>query len=547
MSQPIQVDAPVAGWDAFNTLDNMAPNAASVLDNLIPRAGSVETRKGHAEWFDTGTGLPVETTATLREGSTHKLLVVSNGGVWEVTNDDESTLRNLAVAGTYSNSRFQVSTFRKFDETTCMILTNGEDTTQIYQFNSVAGDYELNDIVDTGYTAPDSSTIPSAEGDGYGSAAFIGSVVFKGRVFYWKDDDDSIYYAQAGSYQGEITRFELGTVIRKGGKVVWAIGWTQSDSGDGKDDFLAIGYSTGEILVYQGDDPDPGGFFELIGKFYTSEPLGPRGVMNLGNDAVVMTRDGYINLSTVIQDGRVTDYTQFGKPIYRAVVDRTRTGFGRFGWECLLYPSDGLAIFNVPLTFASYEQHVLNITTGAWCRFRDLNMLCMVFHADELVGGGVQGKVYRLLVGTNDDGRAIQYTALTAYNDFGEPGKNKHVVAAQILSTHEDPDEINLRAYANYEQPVIQRLTPTDFSPDEGVWADAPPSPPSAKGSEWADSVDSDKGSFWSSGLQRPTTVGWQNVSAYGFAVALLVQFARVNEGVTWRATGLRYYVAGAQ
>ena len=527
-------DAPVNGWDAFNALDNMAPESAVVLDNLIPQPGAVVTRKGHTEFVDLGTNKPVESVMSLNDGGREQLLFSSNGGIWDVEGSDADTLRIVSEEGTFGNSRFQNATFREFSERTSLIICNGSDPTHVYKDNN--GTYELSPIVDTN----------GAENDGYGDGTFIGCLTFKGRVYYWKDGDDSFYFSQAGSYQGELERFELGTVAQNGGKIKLITSWTQKDSGDGKDDFFVVCFSTGEILIYQGDDPQSGGFWELVGKYYTSEPLSIRGSDHFGSDVIIMTRDGYINLSTVIQQGRTADINQFSRMIYTAIVDRTASKSDAFGWECHLYPKDGLFVFNVPLTFSSYEQHVLNTVTMKWCRFRDMNAVCMTVHDDQLYGGLTDGRVAKLLVGTSDLNAPIQYTALTAYNTFGNAGYQKHLVAAQILSTHEDPEQINLRAYADYTFPVIKRLLPSDFMADEGVWAD-PPVPGGAKGSQWADEVDSEKGSYWSSGLRPKTTTGWQNVSAYGYAVALLVQFARVNESVTWRNTGLRYLQGGAQ
>ncbi len=64
-SQAVSIDAPIGGWNAFDSLDNMPANCAVILDNLIPRAGTVETRGGQVEYDDLGTGLPVETVASV--------------------------------------------------------------------------------------------------------------------------------------------------------------------------------------------------------------------------------------------------------------------------------------------------------------------------------------------------------------------------------------------------------------------------------------------------------------------------------------------------
>lgn len=529
--QVFNLDAPIEGWDAFHALDAMPPTAAVVLDNLIPGPGKVETRRGHVEFIDLNqSGHFIETVSSLNQNGVEFLLLACNGGVWFIEGDDPATLTQLSAPGTFNSSRWQHSTFRTLGEDVVLILTNGVDTPQVFDGAT------LTPIVDTNDVA----------GDGFGDGPFVGSCVFKGRVYYWKPGDDGFYYAQAGSYQGDLNRFDLGTVVLRGGELIDVKSWTRQDSGDGKDDFIVYIFSTGEILVYQGDDPQDLAYWELIGRFYTSEPMSYRGTEHYGADLIVMTRDGYMNLGQVMQQGRTVDISQFSMMIHNAITSRTEDSKNRYGWQAKLVPADGLFIFNVPLSGNRFEQHVLNTATMRWCRFTDLNVICMELHSDELYGGAVDGRLYKLLNSAADRGEPIQFTCLTAYQTFGDGGNQNHLTAAQILSTHEQPQKIKIQAYSDYEFPAITRLPAEDFNPNEGVWSDPPP-PGSVKGSGWADSPQTDKGSFWSSGLTPVTTKGWQNVSAYGFAVALLVQFARVNSGVVWRNTGLRIHQGGSQ
>jgi hypothetical protein len=44
------------------------------------------------------------------------------------------------------------------------------------------------------------------------------------------------------------------------------LNWT-NDAGDGVDDYAAFVFSTGEVLVYQGDDPGSVNAWSLIGRF----------------------------------------------------------------------------------------------------------------------------------------------------------------------------------------------------------------------------------------------------------------------------------------
>ncbi|GAF94667.1 unnamed protein product, partial [marine sediment metagenome] len=177
-SQVISLDSPTEGWNAFDSLDSMPPTAAVILDNWIPGAGKCDTRKGHIVFADLGTDAPVEAVASMNTATESKLIAASAGGIWEI--DDEAveavaqTVTELAAAGTYTNSKWQTENFRKADESGIMALCNGVDLVQIYDGTT------LTDIDTTGTDAGLALT-----------ADFIGAITFKGRMYYWKDNDNA--------------------------------------------------------------------------------------------------------------------------------------------------------------------------------------------------------------------------------------------------------------------------------------------------------------------------------------------------------------------
>ena len=51
--------------------------------------------------------------------------------------------------------------------------------------------------------------------------------------------------------------------------------------------------TSGEVIVYNGTNPAD---FTLVGVFNIAAPLSIRGVVKLGGDLIVMTKDGYMPL-----------------------------------------------------------------------------------------------------------------------------------------------------------------------------------------------------------------------------------------------------------
>ena len=162
----------------------------------------------------------------------------------------------------------------------------------------------------------------------------------------------------------------------------------------------------------------------------------------------------------------------------------------------------------------------------------------METHDERLYGGTNDGRVLTLFEGTSDEGEPIEFTALYGYNYLGNPGNRKHITAAQVLTTHSQPDYINITGYADFEIPT---LVPLQVPPsgEAGTWSLNPETPPNALGSYWDDK-------YWASGTSSIMYKGWHNVSAFGYSVALLVRFAKVNESVVWQSTNLRFSNAGA-
>jgi hypothetical protein len=525
-SQAISIDAPIEGWDAYHSLDNMPQTAAIVLDNLIPEPGKVRTREGYIEYANLEIAAPVQTVASVDNEESSVLLAMAGGGVWQISNTTpgggSSIISQISAPGTFTSDKWQTENFRKADESGIMVMCNGVDPAQVVYEDVVPGTWLIRDLIDTNTVGTE----------------FIGCVAFKGRMYYWKDNDNAFYYSQAGAYEGELQKFDLGTFNQKGGKLVFVGTWTQQDSGDGKDDFIYFMFSTGEILLYQGDDPETIGYWEMVGRYFTAEPLSIRGVANYGADTIIMTKDGYVALSTIIQQGRISDVPAFSRLIHNAIKQRTNRFSSFYGWDVELFQKKGLMIFNVPIGETVFEQHVLNTVTQRWCRFNSLNVNCVEVHDERLFGGGEDGRVYALLEGETDNGEAIYFDCLYAFQYFGDPGRQKHMVAAQIISTHRNPEFVILRGYSDFEVPVLGSVQ-IPLGRQQAVWSINPATPPQAVGSFW----DQD---YWDAQDTPYTTKGWQNISAYGYAVSLLVRFALRQNTVDWRSTNLRFLVGGA-
>jgi hypothetical protein len=198
-SRAISIDAPIGGWNAFDSMDNMPPDSAIALINWIPRSGSVDTRGGTVIYGDTGTGLPVETVAPFDTDTRSAIVAASAGGIWST--DNTVDLIEIAPQDTFESSRWQTANFRKEDEDGVLVMCNGVDPVQVFEAPYYGGSLIPAVFTYVAGTISDPTVIDPPD------SPFIGVLNFKGRCYYWSDNDDAFWYAVAGSYQGEVRKF----------------------------------------------------------------------------------------------------------------------------------------------------------------------------------------------------------------------------------------------------------------------------------------------------------------------------------------------------
>jgi len=88
---------------------------------------------------------------------------------------------------------------------------------------------------------------------------------------------------------------------------------------------------------------------------------------------------------------------------------------------------------NVPDGSSTYYQHVVNVTSGAWCRFKGQDFYTFAVFNGRLYGGGFDGIVYLCDEGSDDDGAAIQGDAIAAWNYLGAPGSLKRINMVRVV------------------------------------------------------------------------------------------------------------------
>jgi len=510
MSNAASIPAPTGGWNARDSLDDMDANDAVSMINLIPRSGWVEARRGSSLYVDLGGSAMKTGISTLIPYQNTKFLAAFSTDIVDITNPLSPNI--LTHAG-FSSSEFQFTAFQSL-----VILTNGVDLALSYDGTS------LTDLVVTGHP----------------TGIFWGCNTFKGRVFYWEEGVQSFWYAQAGAYQGVLTEFDLSTQCRTGGTLVMMLTLTV-DAGDGIDDFAVFVFSTGEALVYQGDDPEDSLRWSSSGRFQIGEPLSIRGHCKVGGTEIILTKDGWLDISTALSGGRLSEASTYSDKIIQAAKQAANDYSDFFGWECFYYPAGNLFMVNIPRSaFAAIpgsggtewaiqsEQHARNTSTGAWCRFIGWTATTFAVWQDVLYFAS-GARVYTADVGTADADNPIYVECIPAFNHLGAKGKRKQVTLAAHLTNFPTPEYLVKDGMSDYNIIFQNQVLEAPF----------------VGGAAW-DVVYWDA-EYWASDDEPlvETTEGWADVSAFGYAVTVSMRASLNGFSLKWYGTNYVYRDAG--
>lgn len=484
----VSYPAPVGGWNLRDSVDQMELKYAISMINYFPEEGKVSLRKGNSS-YATGLTSEVEMLAELRTGSSNKFISAAAGEIWDIS----SAGAGASLASGFGSNRWQWAQFDDASGGVRMGLVNGTDAPQIY----------------------DGSTVSSmtVSGSGLTTSNLVGINIFKSRSYFWESDSANFWYSSVNALGGALTKFPLGRVSAQSGNLVAMSTWTM-DGGSGQDDVAVFLMTSGDIFVYQGSDPGSSNDWSLVGIFRSGAPLSIRSSVKLGADLVVMTKDGYLPLSKILGLSRV-DKGQGLSDKIDPEVKRVSQAYGsNYGWQAMFYPRGNMALFNVPIGNSTYEQHVMNVRTGAWCKFTGWNARCFGIFNDRLYFGG-NGVVYLADNERSDDGDAIIGTVQTAWQYPGGRGFMKKYTASRILyQTNENGTQVTVRSAVDYGSMSTNAVI-TSSGLETTPW-----------GSPWD--------SAWSS--NSLTTDEWYSMDQIGYSVSTQIQTQTTTQSFDWLA-----------
>lgn len=425
MSDRITLPLYQVGWSSEAPLLDKGAGHLLSCKNYIIKQNLLESRKDYFKLL--AFAKPVKTIIPLEE---YNMIIVATDDDIYVYEKSAGTYTQVATKGGYSTSEWRW--------TYCnhqIIMVNGQDNAQqIY-----VTDYGL---------GTQSVTIQDWAVSGAGSLVFDWVATLNAQVCAGFGTDLNVWYLPVGYVQGTQKSFNIADssgTPKKGGAIVGAFNISR-DSGMNLNAYFGFITNQGEAIVYSGNDLDDPTNVAFNGIYQTGYPLGKTPFINWSGDVIVMTNKGFISAHSIFANGEnQNEQFIFSQRINTWVLDQAAKFGGLSGFMGLVVPNEDIVLFNIPQGDGAFTQAVMNITSGKWSQFTNIDSYTMCV-ADGKLLFGMEDGVYEYGASTLG-GHLIPLEIWSAYNNCGSDFL-KRVNMLQLR--HAASDKINL-AFAVYK------------------------------------------------------------------------------------------------
>jgi hypothetical protein len=522
-STTVNLPAPIGGWNARDSLAEMAPQDAVTLTNWFPTTSDVMARQGFTKW---ATGLPGQVNTVMPYNSStgsNKLFAASGTGIYDITSggvvgapvltgmtSDKWSYTNFAtLAGPFLGIVNGQDGYFIYNGSTWQAITSGTGQT-ISTITNAGTTATLTTAAPHGLTTGNIVSVSGATPAAYngtftitvtgantftyvmssnpgGNATVVGVyslstnisgvnpntlsfiTLFASRLWFIQKNSLKAWYLPVGQFGGAAQFLDLSPICRRGGSLV-SMGILTMDGGYGVQDQLCFVTSEGEVVIYQGTDPSQSSTFALVGVYQLGTPMGFRSFMKYGGDLLYIGKDGLGPISQLLASTRVNTAVNITGKIQGAISQATSLYPNNYGWCMVLFPLENMVILNIPSGIGQQQQYVMNTITGAWCNFTGWNANHWERFNDQIYFGS-DGYVGLAWSGYSDNSSNINAVAQQAFNEFGTPLQKRFTMMRPILWTNGAP-ALSAGINVDYDQNIPNstlNFLPTSF----GVWDSA--------------------------------------------------------------------------
>jgi hypothetical protein len=223
-------------------------------------------------------------------------------------------------------------------------------------------------------------------------------------VFFIEAGTLNIWYLAHEAIGGPARPIYCGPKCRLGGELI-ALASMTTDGGKGADQLVAV-TDRGELLVYNGSNPDNAASWTFAGAFTVSIPVGRRCFASMGGAIALLTVDGLFSVPAVLS---APDAAKESSSLSRNI----DSDLGATGATVIESGSNDLTMVSVGAV-----QWVRDSETNGWSRLLGLPATCWIEGFDGLYFGTSDGTVCRL-EGFDDPDAGINTVMVDSFSKMG--------------------------------------------------------------------------------------------------------------------------------
>jgi hypothetical protein len=476
----------------------MPEQFASKLINFFPGEFALKVREGFIDWSTLSVPGTVETIIpyTALDG-TIQIFACTNQGIFDVTS--RTDISDPAVFPLTEGRCNYVQITNTGG--TYLIICNGTDDLIQYDGTTFQS-----------YIYTPAPTAPNEIG-GIQPNDVVAVTTHNKRLWFLEKDSMTAYYLPLEQVGGLAEPFYLGSVFKRGGKLL-SVFTMSTDSGEGLDDVLIFQTTQGELAGYMGGNVEDFEEWHLSAVHYVSKARTSRGYAQTTGDVHLLTSYGVLSLQSIITrpDISLTVSDALSKNIYPSLQAEFNARGDNVNWEIVVVPTKQMLMVCFPPGARPAVQFVMNTETNAWTQY-NLPIFCTGLVDGVLFFGTNDGRVCRFgdvftdnvsYDGTSFDN--VEAVMEQAYNYFGQRGVNKHFKMVKLIwvSTYEPRYCVNIST-------DFRRNTDFDtcpYPPQQGVF------------SLWGLAIWGQ--SLWSNGLS--VLFRWDGLARLGYCASLMVK-----------------------
>lgn len=502
-SASLSLPAPVGGLNARDSIANMKASDAIILDNWFPQTTEVQVRRGYTS-FATFSGV-CQTVIAYNGLTASKVFVAVDGATNSIMDASGGGAISTAVVGG-SGPAVQAITSCRFDYVNFgtvggqfLSLVNGADVPLQY----------------------DGTTWTASTMTGGTPADFFTVAVYAERLWFGVKNSLRVRYLPVNAITGATVELNLASLFALGGTLNSII--TITDATNSLADYIAFVSTEGEIVAFTGTDPAVAASWTRAAQFRVGRPVikGNRAWCKWGADALLICADGILPLRRAISQNTRDTTLAVSDKIRNLLNNDVAVHGARQGWCITLHPTGFKLIVNVPTNEdVESRQYVMNVQTGAWCRFTGWDGFCFEVVRDQLYWGGDGVLAKADQVGANSDaGASIMTSSKQAFNYFGGRGRNVLVHMVRPIIAVDGAASVALGVDTDYGD-----IEPTTFAQIGGGTGDP-------WGGVWDES--------WGGALE--VVRSWRTAQGFGSAIAPRMRTQTLDVSLSWSASDFTY------